>query len=254
MAERITDSALSRKAKPAQEEDQRVREAYARRRLIPAARYARTDPFNLYSSHEREAVMASFFRSRGLNSLAGIRILDVGCGRGDTLRLFMEYGAQPELLTGIDLLEDRVQKARQLTPNATVVCGSATQMPFPDSSFDLVVQFTLFTSILHDEVKRSIAAEMARVLSPSGRILWYDFTYNNPSNADVRGIGKREIRALFPGFNLDGRRLTLAPPLGRRIAPVSIALYYFLSRFRPLCTHYLGLLQRSADAVPAPGL
>ena len=58
MAERITDSALSRKAKPAQEEDQRVREAYARRRLIPAARYARTDPFNLYSSHEREAVMA----------------------------------------------------------------------------------------------------------------------------------------------------------------------------------------------------
>ncbi len=117
-------------------------------------------------------------------------------------------------------------------------------MPFPDASFDLVMQFTLFTSILNDEVKRAIAAEMVRVLAPGGRILWYDFSYNNPKNPDVRGIGKQEIHGLFPNLEMKIKRITLAPPLGRRIAPISPALYYVLSRVRPLCTHLLCLLRK----------
>jgi hypothetical protein len=109
----------------------------------------------------------------------------------------------------------------------------------------------LFTSILNDEVKRMIAAEMARVLAPRGHILWYDFSFNNPRNPDVRGIGKRELRALFPGLEMKIRRVTLAPPVGRMVAPFSIVLYYLLSRMRPLCTHHLGLLQKPSTKTPA---
>ncbi len=226
-------------------EDDRVREAYARRRQsIPAGRYARTDPFTLCAAHEREEEMAALFRAEGLTTLTGLRILDVGCGRGDALRQLLEYGADPELLTGIDLLDENIQKAGRLSPHLRVICGSASRLPFPDSSFDLVLQFTLFTSILNDEVKRAIAAEMARVLAPGGRILWYDFSFNNPRNPDVRGIGKREIRALFPGLEIKTKRVTLAPPLGRIVAPFSIVLYYLLSRVRPLCTHLLCLLRK----------
>ena len=228
-------------------EDDRVREAYARRRQsIPASRYARTDPFTLCAAHEREEEMAALFRAEGLTTLAGLRILDVGCGRGDSLRQLLEYGADPELLTGIDLLDESVKKARRLSPHLRVICGSASRLPFPDASFDLVLQFTLFTSILSDEAKRAIAAEMARVLAPGGRILWYDFSFNNPRNPDVRGIGKREIRALFPGLEIKTKRVTLAPPLGRVVAPFSIVLYYLLSRVRPLCTHFLCLLRKPA--------
>jgi len=225
-------------------ETERIRAAYALRRAIPPGRYAVTDPFTLYSSHEREQEMAALFRAEGLASLAGLRILDVGCGRGDTLRRFLEYGADPVLVAGIDLLEDRLNLARYRAPHLPVICGSATRLPFQDHSFDMVLQFTLFTSILSDEIKRAAAAEMARVLAPGGRILWYDFSYNNPKNPDVRGIGRREIQALFPGFKMKIRRITLAPPLGRVIAPVSVVLYYLLSRVRPLCTHYLCLLQK----------
>ncbi len=226
-------------------EDDRVREAYARRRQsIPAGRYARTDPFTLCAAHEREEEMAALFRAEGLTTLTGLRILDVGCGRGDALRQLLEYGADPELLTGIDLLDENIQKAGRLSPHLRVICGSASRLPFPDSSFDLVLQFTLFTSILNDEVKRAIAAEMVRVLAPGGRILWYDFSFNNPRNPDVRGIGKREIRALFPGLESKTKRVTLAPPLGRIVAPFSIVLYYLLSRVRPLCTHLLCLLRK----------
>jgi ubiquinone/menaquinone biosynthesis C-methylase UbiE len=226
-------------------EEERVRAAYARRRQsIPAERYARTNPFTLCAAHEREEEMASLFRGEGLTTLAGLRILDVGCGRGDTLRQLLEYGAEPELLTGIDLLDENVKQARRRSPHLQVICGSASRLPFPDSNFDLVLQFTLFTSILNDEVKRAIAAEMTRVLAPGGRILWYDFSFNNPRNPDVRGIGKREIQALFPGLAMKTRRITLAPPLGRIVAPLSIVLYYLLSRVRPLCTHLLCLLRK----------
>jgi ubiquinone/menaquinone biosynthesis C-methylase UbiE len=192
----------------------------------------------LCAAHEREEEMASLFRGEGLTTLAGLRILDVGCGRGDTLRQLLEYGAEPELLTGIDLLDENVKQARRRSPHLQVICGSASRLPFPDSSFDLVLQFTLFTSILNDEVKRAIAAEMTRILAPGGRILWYDFSFNNPRNPDVRGIGKREIQALFPGLAMK------TPPLGRIVAPLSIVLYYLLSRVRPLCTHLLCLLRK----------
>src|SRR5437899_11006112 len=109
----------------------------------------------------------------------------------------------------------------------------------------MVLQITLFTSILNDEVKLAIAADMARVLAPGGRILWYDFSFNNPRNPDVRGIGRREIRMLFPGLEMKTKRVTLAPPLGRIVAPLSIVLYYLLSRVRPLCTHLLCLLRKA---------
>jgi len=261
MAKHATDRAVTQdsvadsevaKSELAECENERVRAVYARRRqFIPARRYARTDPFTLYSTHEREEEMAALLRSEGLTSLTGLKILDVGCGRGDTMRQLLEYDADPKLLTGIDLLEDKVNLARRLAPHLQVVCGSATRLPFPDSSFDLVLQFTVFTSILKEQVKRTVAAEMARVLVPGGRILWYDFSFNNPRNPDVRGIGKQEIRALFPGFQMKTRRITLAPPLGRVIAPLSIVLYYSLSRVRPLCTHLLCLLQKplTSDAV-----
>src|SRR5947209_13096245 len=231
-----------------EQEDERVRAAYARRRqTIPPERYARTNPFTLCAAHEREEEMAAMFRAESLTTLAGLRILDVGCGRGDALRQMLEYGADPELLTGIDLLDENVKRAHRLSPHLRIICGSASRMPFPDASFDLVMQFTLFTSILNDEVKQAIASEMIRVVAPGGRILWYDFSFNNPKNPDVRGIGKQEIRSLFPNLEMKVKRITLAPPLGRKIAPMSPVLYYLLSRVRPLCTHLLSLMRKPSD-------
>src|SRR5579872_2077570 len=235
-------------------EDERVRAVYAdRRRTIPKQRYARTDPFTQCSSHEREEKMAALFRKEGLTSLAGLKILDVGCGRGDTLRQLLEYGANPELLTGIDLLDENIGDAQRLAPHIPVICGSACRLPFPDEHFDLVIQFMLFTSVLDCEVKALIAREMNRVLVPGGRVLWYDFTFDNPKNANVRGIPKREIQKLFPGFRMKAKRITLAPPLGRIIAPLSAVLYYCLSRVRPLCTHLLCLLQKSSEKARSGG-
>lgn len=212
-----------------------------------AQRYSRTNPGHLYALHEREAAMAALLLSAGLRSLAGLRILDVGCGRGATLRQYLEYNADPSHLWGIDLMPEFVEQARSGLTSSQVLCGSATDLPFSDGSFDFVSQFMLFTSVLDPGVKHRIAREIDRVLVPGGRILWYDFAFNNPSNAAVKGIPLREVRQLFPGFAMTSRRITLAPPLGRAIGHLGPTTYYLVSKIRLLCTHYLCLLQKQAS-------
>lgn len=73
-------------------------------------------------------------------------------------------------------------------------------------------------------------------VAPGGGVLVYDFVVNNPANSDVQGIPLRELSILFPGAQIHSRRVTLAPPLARRlpapaIAPAS-ALLWFLRTHR----------------------
>jgi hypothetical protein len=102
----------------------------------------------------------------------------------------------------------------------------------------------MFSSILDPTVRRLVAAEMLRVAGQKGVILWYDFHVNNPWNASVRGIGRAELRELFPGCQIELHPITLLPPLARRIAPWSHALWLFLTSVPWLCTHYLGVIRR----------
>lgn len=108
------------------------------------------------------------------------------------MRDFIQWGARPENLYGIDLLEDRIKKAKEINPNINFICGNAKNLDFPDKNFDIVLQSTCFTSILDQEMKKSIAREVLRVLKDEGIILWYDFRYNNPKNPDVKGIEKKK--------------------------------------------------------------
>jgi ubiquinone/menaquinone biosynthesis C-methylase UbiE len=182
-----------------QRELHRLRRTYEQRNnSILAERYSRTNPGHLFALHEREATMAAMLRSHGLRSLAGLRILDIGCGRGATVRQYLDYEADPSRLWGIDLLPEFIRHARSTSPSQHAICGSASELPFPDGSFDFVSQFMLFTSVLDQDVKRKIAHEIERVLVPGGRFLWYDFAFNNPANRDVRGIRLSEVHRLFP--------------------------------------------------------
>jgi ubiquinone/menaquinone biosynthesis C-methylase UbiE len=195
--------------------------------------------------HELERDILAILSSKGLGHLHDKKILEIGCGQGHWLREFIKWGACPENMTGIDLLPDRVTKARQLCPQGVEIqCGNAACIAFHNESFDFVLQFTVFSSILDLNVKEVLAREMLRVLKRHGVILWYDLRVNNPDNADVRGIGKQEIARLFPNCHIDLRRVTVAPPLSRLLAPYSWLGCYALERLRIFNTHYLGVIQK----------
>jgi hypothetical protein len=105
--------------------------------------------------------------------------------------------------------------------------------------FDVVYQSTVFTSILDPAIQERLADRMWRCIRPGGFVLWYDGKYDNPSNRDVRGVGRARVRDLFPYGTLKARSLTLAPPLARRVVrwhPAGYALLNMVPLFR---THLL---------------
>ena len=225
----------------------RIRQAYARR--TDQSRYSPSEPAHALAVAERNQKLQELLTVHGFTSLSNTKILDVGCGMGLWLRQFLDWGARPENLCGIDLLPERIEQARERCAGAHLLCQSATQIPEPDDKFDLVLQSTMFTSILNPAMKQKIAHEMLRVLRPQGLILWYDFYVNNPWNPDVRGIKQAEIQQLFPECSISLKKITLSPPLARPIARMSPSFYRVLSRVELLCTHYLGVIRKTSNVI-----
>lgn len=222
-------------------ESQRVREIFANRKEPGDGPI---DLFRLCLQQERQQALLLFFREIGLASLKGLRILDVGCGSGGQLRHLTDFGAEPENCFGIDLFQPSLAGGRRQNPNIMFLEASAAQIPFASGEFDLVFQYTVFTSVLDAQIRREIASEIHRVLRPGGYFIWYDFAYSNPKNANVRGIGRREIRELLGRFHLRFRRITLAPPIGRKVARISPFFYRALSAIPALRTHYFCFAQK----------
>ncbi len=230
-------------------EADRIKDAYRRRDAEgKSALYSPFVSAALLGMHTTERALIAALRRQGIDILAGKRILDIGCGTGRNLQRLVDLGAEPRLLSGVDLREDVIERGAGLNPGIDLRVANAEELPFDDGSFDLVLQYTVFTSILDDGMKSRVAAEMLRVVRPGGLIVWFDFRYSNPRNSDVRGIGRSEIRRLFPECDVSLRRVVLAPPLARRIAPVSYTLAAFLSAFPWLCTHDLGTIKKPETA------
>jgi ubiquinone/menaquinone biosynthesis C-methylase UbiE len=221
----------------------RIEQAYARRKKDHL--YSRFNSAYLFMVQEREQRFLALLARHGCVSLDTKRILEVGCGSGDLLRDFIKWGARPENVIGVELLPERVAEAKRLCPGAIqIVQSNAAKLEFSDATFDLVFQSTVFTSVLDTSMKQQMAAEMCRVLKPDGLILWYDYHMNNPRNPDVKGVKRQEICALFPECDIQVQRITLAPPIARRLAPLSWLLCYVLSKIPWLCSHYIGMIRK----------
>ncbi|MBE3128952.1 MAG: class I SAM-dependent methyltransferase [Actinobacteria bacterium] len=226
-------------------EVERIKEAYNKRKIQQKGNlYSYFNKGNLYMAQERERVILDLLRNFNFSNLSNKNILDIGCGTGGVLREFIKYGAKPKYLYGIDLLDDGIEIAKDISPNINFKCGNALNLPYKDEFFDIVVQFTVFTSILEDDMRKNIAIEMLRVLKKEGIIIWYDFSYDNPKNPDVKGIKKKEIVNLFPNCKFIFKRVTLAPPIVRFIAPRSWLLCSLFEKLSFLCTHYLIIIRK----------
>lgn len=220
-------------------EAERIRTAYLRREERGLeGRYSYWEPANLFIYQGRERALLSLLGEAGLLPLADLRVLDVGCGEGAVLRDLLRCGAVPRNLAGVDLLAGRLARALVLNANMAFSVADAADLPYRDASFDLLLAFTLLSSIVGVEARRAAASEMLRVLRPGGVLIAYDF-WVNPQNPDVRPLRRAEVRRLFPGCALRWRRVTLAPPLLRLLAPRSWLACYLLERVPFLCTHFL---------------
>lgn len=206
-----------------------------------------------YAWHRPEIVSQVAARSRVLSrllartlgpDLSAVRVLDVGCGNGGFLRQLIDWGATPAHLAGSELQPDRLEHARLHTaPGVRWHLGPLDA--FPDNSVDLVSAHTVFSSILDEEVRRVLAAEMWRVLKPGGWTMIFDLRYGNPRNANVRKVTDVELLRFWPTERRHYRTLMLAPPLSRAMSRLPWLVPELLATMLPLLrSHFIYMAQK----------
>lgn len=171
----------------------------------------------------------------------GSRILEVGCGAGGVLAELRSLCPAGVHFTGVDLLGDRLAKGDDTQVSVAQADGVA--LPFRSDAFGVVAVFTMFSSILDTEVRKQVAREIERVLAPDGWVLWYDMRYPSPSNRSVRPLTRSAIKTLFPGWLVDGRSVSVLPPLARALGRHDSRWYPRAARFPPLRSHLIATIR-----------
>jgi SAM-dependent methyltransferase len=242
---------------PAAHEAERIRAEYRRRDAAPSASgSAWLDPVYRLQLQELEWALLDEIAAAGV-PLAGVRVLEVGCGSGYFLSRLLDYGAAEA--AGIDLMEERIAIARERYPRLELVAGDATSLPWPDASFGLVTQFTCLSSVLDPAVRQAIAAEMWRVLAPGGAVVSYDVREPGGALRAFRRLGSlrggssagptasapvelSELRALFGAGELRHRSVGVDPALARLFGPAR----RLAARIPALRTHELVVVAKAA--------
>ena len=220
-----------------------VAERYARRN--DGDRYSALRPEVWQTLHERQRAVLRRFAAQGLTDLAALRATEVGCGCGGNLLELLRLGFAPEHLTGLELLPKRHRAARHVLPPATTLwLGDAAEAPIAPASQDLVLQATVFSSLLDDAYQQRLADAMWRWLRPGGAALWYDLRVDNPANRDVRGVPLARLAQLFPEARVRAQRVTLAPPLARAVCRLHPALYPVFNALPWLRSHWLAWVEK----------
>ena len=135
--------------------------------------------------HRRKAeVIRAHFRRRGL-STSRMRYLDLGCGKGDLLRLLRPDFARA---AGCDISLAMMKRILEDAPEIeTRVQSDALQIPFDDAEFDFVTAVCVYHHVSFAD-RPALTQEIGRVLRPGGIFCLIE---HNPFNPLTRLIVSR---------------------------------------------------------------
>ena len=117
--------------------------------------------------------------------IAGLRVLDLGCGRGELARYCAENGAR--MVLGLDYSPDALALSADILDGLEtgVAQANVQHLPLTDASFDLAFALDLVEHLYPQELE-AMFREAHRVLAPGGRLIvhtmpniWY-YRYGYP--------------------------------------------------------------------------
>jgi len=134
-----------------------------------------SDPAALLCRHYYEVKHLS--ASLGLMSKYGVTpqsSLEIGCGYG---RLSPYIATHVERHTAVDINSWAVDQARQYYPNVSFAIASATDLPFPDDGFDVVITWTVLQHIPDSHIEKALT-EISRVAKRKSLLILCEATLN----------------------------------------------------------------------------
>ena len=123
-------------------------------------------------------------RLKRLSTGKADNILEIGCGQGAGAKIIYDLFC-PQRYFGIDLDPRMIRRAKRKAgalPNATFMEGDVSSLQFPDSSFDLIIEFGI---VHHVPNWKDSLAEVHRTLKIHGEFLFEDLSLETWE----RGIG-----------------------------------------------------------------
>ena len=219
---------------------QRVRNAY-RDYAVDQRKGRAWDAANAGNSIMRAEVLERILQETTVQRAAAAEVLDIGCGAGWWLLQLARADVSPQRLHGVDLIAERVERARGLVPAAQVDVADATALPFEAGRFGIVLLLTTLSSAGGPARRRALLLEARRVLAPGGVLIVYEPRWPNPGNRHTNRIARRELRPC-EGDLVWHEPITVLPliarRLGERVRP--------LTRLRVLRSHRLTIIRGSS--------
>ena len=112
-----------------------------------------------------------------MGDLQGRRIMDCGCGIGNTAIMFSRRGAEVE---GFDVVDEVLDEARRIAAANDVPVSYSKQwferIDYADASFDLAFG----SCVLHHVDIAQAAQQLGRVLKPGGKAVFIENSNRNP--------------------------------------------------------------------------
>lgn len=193
-----------------------------------------------------------------------VRLLEVGCGTGATLRLLARRSEFNGKAFGVDQSQPFIDAARRYAQNENVSdrlsfqVGDAHRLEFASSTFDVVIAHTL---ISHVTEPAKVLSEIARVVRPGGWVVIFDGDYASLTYAfpDHRFGQKMDVALATASFNnprimrdlprlLPKVGLQLAQAWGDAVIEIGKSSYFrsFAETYAPYVKH--------AGLLPAPAV
>jgi ubiquinone/menaquinone biosynthesis C-methylase UbiE len=168
--------------------------------------------------------------------LTGKKVLECSCGHGGGASYIMRTFSPAEY-TGLDYNPDGVAycNAHHKLPGLTFVHGNAEDLPFPDNSFDAIVNVE--ASHAYPNLEKFLS-EVNRVLKPGGSLLYADFRGRAEFPVWEAALDAMPLRQVSMQVINDGVIRSLDASAQQKLDLISAQLPKW---FRPFGRHFAGV-------------
>lgn len=120
----------------------------------------------LPTDHARQVTSVHYVEKLMKDGARGRRVMDLGCGPGNTVDLFRKYDPTVDW-HGVDI-ESSPEVAARVRTDAQFHTYDGVHLPFDASIFDIVYSHQVFEHVRHPD---ALLAEIVRVLKPGGAFI-----------------------------------------------------------------------------------